>query len=266
MSLVVIHGHTTVVFAAACLGKEGVGGHGSLHVESSFSQCVHGRDNLFLLLPAKETVVAGVWVQAGNAYLGLFKAKLPARIVYQFGHLYDAVFLHPVARLAQRHVGGYVYHPHKLVCQQHGVFLGACEVGINLGVPVKVMPSLVQCLLVEWCCHCTVHLARHGQFYGFDDRHEGGVPALRSHLSGLKGGHIHASQVINVDYSRFKERLAHRVYHVDSLTGAHLSHCPFHHGSIAGDQRTALLVGFGQVECLDDNLWSDASGVAHGDG
>ena len=105
VTLVVIHGHTAIVFAATRLGKECVGRYGTFNQESSVFQFVHGRDNFLLFLPAKQTIVAGMGIESGNTDTGLFYAKLAAGIVNEFGHLNDAVFLHTVASLAQRHMG-----------------------------------------------------------------------------------------------------------------------------------------------------------------
>ena len=265
MPLVVIHGHATVVLAATCLGKEGVGRYRTVNVEASASQFLNGWQYLLFLFPAEQPAVAGMRVKSGDTYARIVNAKLLAGVANQFGNLDDAWLLHSVASLAQRDVCRDVDYAQELISQQHGIFLCAREVGIYLGMSVEVMTGKVQRLLVKRSRHGAVHLARHSQFDGFYYRNESSVSALRSHLARLELLHVDAVEVINIDGSIFKLCLADVCNGVYLHVGTQLLGRPFHYFGVASNYWAALLVGFFYCKGLNHYLRSDACWVAHGD-
>ena len=124
------------------------------------------RGEIFGFLGAEKAAVAGVGIETGYAYARMGYAKLAAGIVKQLGHFDDTGFLYQVTGLAERNMGGDVYHTKVLVGKQHGIFLGMGEGGVNLCVAVEQMTALVKGRLVQGGCYCTVHLITHGKVDG----------------------------------------------------------------------------------------------------
>ena len=73
-----IHGHATVEFAAFCLGKKCVRRYRAFHVVSFCLKCFDGRYDFFFFFVPEQTVVAGMWIKAGNAYMRVGYAELSA--------------------------------------------------------------------------------------------------------------------------------------------------------------------------------------------
>jgi len=261
--LVVIHCHATVVLAAFSLGKECVGRHRSVYLEATFAQFVDGRYYLFLFFPAEQTVVACMRIKSGNAYAWVLHAELLAGIRYQFGYFYYAVFLYTVASLAQRYVCRHVDYAQELIGKKHGILLCSRIVCIYLGVPVKVVSAFVQRFFVERSSHGAVHLVRHCQLYGFDNRHEGCVSALWSNLTRLECVHVNAFEVDYIYRSKFKLCFTYVLNRIDFLCCPHLPDSPFHYLGISCHYRAALLVSLFKVKSFHNNLRTDAGGVAH---
>ena len=57
VSLIMIHGHTSVELAASGLCKYGIGWHGALHIPSPLAHFLHGGYDFLFFLPAEETIL-----------------------------------------------------------------------------------------------------------------------------------------------------------------------------------------------------------------
>lgn len=75
LSLVVIHGHNSIVLAS--LEKNGITRKGTLNVDALRSSSFHSRNDEINLLAAKVSVLAIVWVQGTNCKTRTFDAGLP---------------------------------------------------------------------------------------------------------------------------------------------------------------------------------------------
>ena len=114
-------------------------------------------------------------------------SELPACVMNEFVDLYDTLLLTSVAGLTERDVGRDVYNAEFPLGEEHGVFLGICKGGINLGMTVVVMPGKMDGLFIERCCAGAVYLFFHGEVYGFHHILKSGMATLLLNLSELKG-------------------------------------------------------------------------------
>ena len=155
-------------------------------------------------------------VKSGYAYSWMGNAELAAGVVEQFGHFDNAGFLHQVTGLAKWHMGRDVYHTQILVGQQHGVFLGVGEGGVNFGVTIEHMTALVKSRLVQGGGNRAVYLMVHGQVDGGLYRQESGMTALGLLFAELETAHVHAGDVVYVDGALCEFSFLHTVDDVDS--------------------------------------------------
>ena len=99
MSLVMVHGDTSVILSTFRLGEDRVRRYRTFHVKAARFEFLDGRDNLLCLLIAEHSVLTGVRVQTSHTNMGLLDTKLPAGIVNQFDALDDTSLLHQVTCL-----------------------------------------------------------------------------------------------------------------------------------------------------------------------
>ena len=216
MSLVVVHGDTSVELSALRLGEDRVGRYGTFDIKATGFQFLNGGDNLLRLLIAEHTVLTGMGVQTSHPDMWLLDTKLTTGIVYQFHTLDDTSLLHQVTSLPQRDMGRDMDDADVLVGKHHGIFLCIGEGGVDLRMSVIMMSCKIQRLFVQGCCHRTVYLIRHGEVYRFLDILEGGIATLWLYLTELKSGEVDTLQVIDINSAILKLGV------LDTLYGIHL--------------------------------------------
>ncbi|MDF2599832.1 MAG: hypothetical protein K0Q54_2655 [Methylobacterium brachiatum] len=266
MALIVIHGHHHVVIPPAGEEEQRVGRQGPAHVPALGAAGLdRRRDLLGLLAMAEQAVLAGMRVDGTDADLRLSNAGLHQHRMPAGDDALDEAGLDPRDRVDQADMGRDVNHPELRGDQHHRHFRRPGEVRQHLGVAGKLVAGRVQRLLRQGRGADALRLSRLHDLHGRRDAAIGGLAGDRGQLPERQvlGD---AFQVDALDRIRAEGRRARVGERIDPDRGpddaARLPQAP----GIADHQRLADRVDLRVRQRLHDDLWPDASGIAHGDG
>ncbi|MNV38102.1 hypothetical protein D3C71_1296400 [compost metagenome] len=255
-------GHDDVEFTAAGAHEDGVAGPGAAGVDAFGASGGNGRFDDVDVFAAELAAFARVRIQARDRHARLRDAHLPAGAVRQphggeLGLGRDAG-----DDVRQGHVDGYQQHAQFVVGQHHREVLRGGSFGQDLGVARVVDPGLMHGFLVKRGSHDGADAAGLRIVDRCTDVVVGAAPCAGADLPGGQVGRQGRAASDDIDVARIRAGLT------DAGNFDHFQACPQLGRGAAQCARVAIHHARGIQALrvsLDDDLGTDAGGIAHGD-
>ena len=173
--LVVIHGHHEVVFATGRVDEEGVGGIGSMSIDTMLTSDLDRRGDDPFFLVTKQPVFSGMWIQSTYRDAGSIDSEVAAEFVAEIDRFVNAADGEDVLDVHQGQVGRGKDHPKSGRDKCHCVSLGPGSGGKQFGMSGPAKTSHRPRLLAYRCGHDRIKVTGMGVFQhgvgnrGFDE-------------------------------------------------------------------------------------------------